>query len=314
MTPIKALLIVKPWSGGLYYYLSNALKSKSNIQLEIIYTYPYSKFSYLNYLKNKKKWKEDIVNKINSSSYDIGIFVNYISEFEGLKNINKNILWLTDKPKTKSSILSSFTNIYLSDIGYINNLPDKNNFVSELPFAMDPIIHKPFKSMKNKSTICSIMNKDIKRDMWLKKLEEENIFPDVYGNYFFKSVYFFKNPLRVFPSQSFMSLGEIYAKYDTTLNIHAEVVRNGTNMSTFERAGYGVSQIVEYRSGIENYFEPDKEILLFSTIEEFKEKLQRIENDKKFRDKLADKSRKRALKEHTYLNRIDKILRNFYAN
>ena len=62
MTTIKALLIAKPWIGGLFYYLSNALKSKSDIQLEIIYTYPNSKFSKLNYLKNKKKWKKDIVN------------------------------------------------------------------------------------------------------------------------------------------------------------------------------------------------------------------------------------------------------------
>ena len=58
MTPIKALLIAKPWVGGLYYYLSNALKSKSNIQLEIIYTYPNSKLSKLNYLKNKKNGKK----------------------------------------------------------------------------------------------------------------------------------------------------------------------------------------------------------------------------------------------------------------
>ena len=58
MTIIKALLIAKPWVGGLYYYLSNALKSKSNIQLEIIYIYPNSKFSKFNYLKNKKKMEK----------------------------------------------------------------------------------------------------------------------------------------------------------------------------------------------------------------------------------------------------------------
>lgn len=314
MTIIKALLIAKPWVGGLYYYLSNALKSKSNIQLEIIYIYPNSKFSKFNYLKNKKKWKKDIVNKINSSSYDIGIFINHIPEFEELKNVNKNILWLTDDCKINLSVLNSFTNVYLSDVGYLNNLPNKNNFMGELPFAMDPIIHQPFKSGKNKNTLCSIMNRDTKRNMWLKKLEIENILPDLYGNYFFKSIYFLKNPQKVFPRQSFMSLGEIYAKYDVALNIHSEIVRNGTNMSTFERAGYGVSQIVEYRPGIENYFEPDNEILFFSTIEEFKEKLQKIENDKKLRDKLVSNSRKKALKEHTYLKRINKILQNFYAS
>ena len=74
------------------------------------------------------------------------------------------------------------------------------------------------------------MNRDTKRNMWLKKLEIENILPDIYGNYFFKSIYFLKNPQKVFPRQPFMSLGEIYAKYDVALNIHSEIVRNGTKV------------------------------------------------------------------------------------
>ena len=153
--------------------------------------------------------------------------------------------------------------------------------------------------------------KDKNRNKWIDLMDKHDCFPDIYGNYFNKSNYLLSHPLKIHPSINFRKQNKIYSKYLISLNIHASVIKNGTNMKTFEACGFRVPQIINYTTGIENFFEPNEEILIFSTIDEYKDKLDTLKKDKSLRNKLITNSFKRAMAEHKYDDRVKMIVNNF---
>jgi spore maturation protein CgeB len=307
----KILVVAKPWHGGLHFYYSNSFKKNKFVDVKFIPTYPNNYRDYFLYKLNKKLWLEKLVSKINSENYDLGFFINYLNIFQDLRNLNKNILYLTDEPKINVNQQSNFRNIYLSDIGYENKLISKKNYAGELPFAFDKNYHHEEKNNQKSKLICCIANKDNNRNSWFKLMYKEDSMPDIYGNYFLNSRIFFLKPSKFFPSIDFKNQRYIYSKYNVSLNIHASILKNGTNQRTFEAAGCSIAQLVNYIPGVDRFFEPDKEILLFSSIEEYKNKLSLLIKDKKLRDKLRQNALKRALSKHTYDIRVNKILRDF---
>ena len=102
-----------------------------------------------------------------------------------------------------------------------------------------------------------------------------------------------------------------YIKYLISLNIHASVIKHGTNMKTFEACGFEVPQIICKTHGLHNYFEPDKEIIIFSNIYEYIEKLKRLKKDEVLRNALIKNSLKRAKSMHKYDDRVNLIIKNF---
>ena len=90
---------------------------------------------------------------------------------------------------------------------------------------------------------------------------------------------FWQYPFSFRPAVANDAMGDVYARHKIALNIHARVVRRGTNMRTFECAGYGIPQIVEYRPGIENYFTPEKEILIFRDVDEMAAQIHSLLDD-----------------------------------
>ena len=306
----KVLIIAKPWQGGLHKYYFNAFSRVKDFDVEIIFSYPENWYQYFLYKQNKKHWFNNLRNKINSNKYDIGFFINFNPALRDLENTNKNILYLTDKPKIDQIDIDFFSQIYISDLGYIDSVSYLKNYVSELPFGFDPSIHFKFKNTKQKKLICSIINQDVRRDNWLDLMNKNNSFPYIYGNYYLKHKLFFQHPLKIKPPVAFNRQYEIYANYEISLNIHANILKKGTNMRTFEASGCMVPQLIEASPGIDNYFEPDREILIFSSIEEYTAKLNLLKNNPKIRKKIALNAFKRANDEHSYDKRVDLIIRN----
>jgi spore maturation protein CgeB len=188
-------------------------------------------------------------------------------------------------------------------------LPATAAYAGELPFAHDPALHQPRSYSGQKQGLCFIANKDAKRDIWLAQLSASGLIPTVYGNYFMRHPLFWKHPLHFRPSVATQAMGPVYAPYQAALNIHAKVVREGTNMRTFECAGYGIPQLVERRPGLERYFEPDSEILVFSTVEECVAQYERLAGDASLAARLTENARRRVLAEHTYKQRAIVMLK-----
>jgi hypothetical protein len=305
---MKLLLVAKPWKGGLADYVLRAMRAVDTASVEYIPTYPRTLSERMDFLRDKYAWRSNLVEKINAKHYDAAIFINHLSMFRGLKNPDKNVLWLTDGPKLNVVDVQPFGRIFLSDPGYVDSLPADAKYQGELPFAHDPAIHRPYPDTGRKQGLCFIANRDPKRDAWLAQLSAAGVMPKVYGNYFFRHPLFWKAPGQFRPSISPLGMGRIYARYQVALNIHAAVVREGTNMRTFECAGYEVPQLVEYRTGLERFFEPEREILVFSSAQECLAQYERLQQDRKYAARLAENAKKRVRAEHTYTQRVATML------
>ena len=231
-------------------------------------------------------------------------------DFDKLESTN-NVLYLTDDASIEKNKINLFKNIYISDLGYAEKFSTNKNFLGELPFAFDPHIHKSNGSNSKKKLVQSIANIDSNRNKWFGLMNKHNCFPYIYGNYFNKSNYLLSHPFKIHPSINYRKQSIIYSKYLISLNIHASVIKHGTNMKTFEACGFEVPQIICKTHGLHNYFEPDKEIIIFSNIYEYIEKLKRLKKDEVLRNALIKNSLKRAKSMHKYDDRVNLIIKNF---
>jgi len=75
----------------------------------------------------------------------------------------------------------------------------------------------------------------------------------------------------------------------------------------FEATGLGSCLITEHKKNIEDLFEPDKEVVTYKSLDELKDKLKILENDKNLCKKIKIQGQKRTLKYHTLNSRLDVV-------
>ncbi len=308
---MRILLIAKPWRGGLARYIAAALETLEPGHVQWLPTYPVTISDKLRYRVNRDARRSSLVQSIRSSHYDLALFINTFPGCESLEPDKRHVLWQMDNPLRVEHLFNRFGKVYVSDPGYLNEVRQRAPDADYLPFACLPSIHKPFKQGHAGSGTCFIGNRDKARDQLLQSLLLERLDLTIYGNYFLQNKLFWKHMSAFRPAINNDAMGRIYASYQASLNVHAEVVRAGTNMRTFECAAYGIAQIIEYREGIKKLFEPDHEILLFKSAEECKEHISRLAKDRGMAAGLSERARKRALAEHTYQHRLKKILKDY---
>lgn len=106
---------------------------------------------------------------------------------------------------------------------------------------------------------------------------------------------------------------------NTKIGINLSVNYNDPHLKTqmkqriFEiTAGAGVL-VTEYHPGIEEYFEINKEIITFETTDEFREKVNFLQNKPKIVEKIAKAGHERLLKEHDSHIRLNNVLNEIMA-
>jgi spore maturation protein CgeB len=92
------------------------------------------------------------------------------------------------------------------------------------------------------------------------------------------------------------------------LNSMSEREGNSLNCRAFEIAGAGGLQIMEYRPMIEACFEPGKELLVFDSLPELLEHIERARRAPVEVQKIREAGARRAQAEHTYRHRLATIL------
>ena len=309
----KVLLIAKPWKGGLGQYFFQALQDFFE-DVHWILTYPVGFHDQLAYRRNKKRWRIGLTHQIASADYDIAFFINTINEFAKLEHSDRNIIWITDDPRPVIQQLDAYGRVYLADPGYKDDVIPYlrgTQYGGILPFAHLPGTHTPHRCDQPKNGVCFIGNRDPKRDPFFDALLSSKVILKIYGNYFLKSPLFWRYPGSILPAVPNLKMGRIYSRYAMAINIHAQVVRGGTNMRTFECAGYAIPQAVEIRPGLEDYFEPEREIAVFRSSSEAVEKIERLIKDQKMLQAMAHRAREHALAAHTYHHRIKTLLKDF---
>ncbi len=306
----RILLVAKDWSGGLARYLLLALEQRERSRTQWITTYPCTQSDKIAYRINRRHWNLQRLHTINNSARDIALFVNLPTYPQRLKYHANNVLWLTDAPRYSADQLAAFSKIYISDPGYsedILKIVGNDKFAGILPFACSPSVHRSL-TAKIDTDVCFVGRRDVHRNAFLKQLLDLDCSSHIYGNYFLQDTLFWHKPTAFRRSVANNRLADIYARHRISLNIHARVVRAGTNMRTFECAACGIPQLVESRPGLEHLFLPGEEICTFSTLDEMAASIERLLGDPSYREQLSHKARKRVLAEHTYAQRIEKLL------
>ena len=86
---------------------------------------------------------------------------------------------------------------------------------------------------------------------------------------------------------------------------------NSLNCRAFEIAGTGALQIMEYRPALEDCFEPDKEIITYSSFDELLSKIEFYQRNPDQAMVIREAGYQRALKEHTYKHRLTTIISKY---
>ena len=82
----------------------------------------------------------------------------------------------------------------------------------------------------------------------------------------------------------------------------------GINCRAFEIAGCGGFQLIDLKAGLDELFEPEKEVVTFRTLKELKEKTAYYLVHEDERRQIALRSYERAHREHTYEQRLEKLI------
>lgn len=111
---------------------------------------------------------------------------------------------------------------------------------------------------------------------------------------------------------SYSAFREFCCKSKICLNItrwsHTSVYASAT-ARIFELAGYGACIVSQPYNGIEEWFEPGKEVIVVNSEEEAVDTYKRLLGDEKERESIATRARERVLREHTFRERARQVVR-----
>lgn len=156
------------------------------------------------------------------------------------------------------------------------------------------------------------MSFDVGRKVFLSALLNRTILKD-------KSILDKNSNLTVYPSISFNDMQETYSNNALSLNI--TVLRNTyllkhplhkIHLRTFEIPMCGGLEIAPYTEELSTYFEDEKEIVLYRSGDEFisKSKFYTDQKNDKLVLEMKQNARRRAEKDHTWMNRFENLFLN----
>lgn len=91
------------------------------------------------------------------------------------------------------------------------------------------------------------------------------------------------------------------------VNIHVPGIQDGINPRTFEICGIGGVQATD-RPDIASYYEPGKELLRYSSVDELADMVQRISAEPRLASSMRKAARKRTEAEHTIVHRCRQLV------
>jgi len=185
-----------------------------------------------------------------------------------------------------------------------------------LPLAADPLTHKRIELANHEKTFygsdISFMGAAYpNRINFFKHFDKTDL--KLWGTGWYESeLSNFNIPLksqRITPQQSNM----IYQSSKININLHSsnslenDKIGDFVNPRTFEIAACGGFQMVDDRPAVREFFESDKEIVYFTSVEDALEKSKYYLANENLRHKIAIASQERTLKFHTYALRLSSI-------
>lgn len=298
------------WRVFLLNLLNNHFPKLSNKYHQVINRF----YRYLpeNYLRSLI-----LLNQLKTKSFDAIIISGGVSELFGFPFIYANqknipIILLHGEDPQASATQFELDNIRLFDLIITNDSLHAKAWkklgarsAQALPYtAIDPKVHYPKKTtnLKNDLVFIGTLTKD--RQKILSQLSEFNL--KVYG-YIPKSINLLPQLKNTYHGEVWGKAAfDIYCQSKIALNLLPSHMPIGGNMRTFEIPGTGTFQLASRCP--KDWFTPNKEIVLFNSLSDLKQKIRYYLKNNNLRKKIALAGCKRAHRDHTYKQRFKKIL------
>lgn len=222
----------------------------------------------------------------------------------------KTIGWIgdtfgTDKKEYKDII----DKLFLFDSSLVNLSQELGFNCDFLQVGYDALLHKNF-NYKRKGTINFIGSHTLKREIILKNLQN---FPlEIHGLKWNKLNFHPKSWTIHTQKINTQTLVQIYNTTISSINIsQIENVSNGINMRIFETLACGSCLISDNLVDLTLCFEPNKEILVYNTVDQLVELLDKVQNDKKLVANIVNNAKIRLEKsQYTYKDRTNYMIQS----
>jgi spore maturation protein CgeB len=257
-------------------------------------------------IKLAREFKPELLLSVTGSLHPV------ILEELGKIVAGRRVLWWGDAPANSQKwgiVDSGWDWIYVKDRAAETKLRLVGRNAHLLHEAMNPTWHKPVTGQKHGSVVIA-GNYYAFRQAIVLRLIGDGIGFQLYGS---------RPPRWAHPEIKRLHTGKyvtgeeksrVFGEGVACLNTFSFAEGNSLNCRAFEVAGAGGLQIIEYRSAIEECFEPGKELLTFTTYDELLGHLDRAQNDPQQMKTIRQAGAKRALSDHTYQQRLQIILNN----
>lgn len=106
-----------------------------------------------------------------------------------------------------------------------------------------------------------------------------------------------------------LGLYDLLRRASMTVNVHAGLAEDyAANMRLYEATGIGVALVTDMKSDLHEFFEPDREVIAFSSADEASEKVGYLIENPKAAAEIAAAGQARTLRDHTYAARVPVLL------
>lgn len=174
-----------------------------------------------------------------------------------------------------------------------------------LSFCANPEVYKNFaQERENRIYFCATGN----QDRWdvISSLEGFSV---VLKGWNWKNFDHQENSFEVIETTvSLEQLVEDYNRYRVVLNRHQPQFAGGLNMRTFEVPACGAILLTDRREEIEDHFDIGSEILVYESMDHLAELAASVIEHPQDYTQMARRGYERVIRDHTYVNRMGKIL------
>jgi spore maturation protein CgeB len=220
------------------------------------------------------------------------------------------VAWWGDAPAmmTRMGLLNKHWDaIFLKDQDAVTKFRRVGLNAHLLHEAMNPAWHKPLAGNANSDVVVAGVFYGY-RQFLVRRLIEDKVAVGLYGPALPRWVYpeikaIYTNKYLVKEEKS-----RVFGQALACLNSTAIAEGNSLNCRAFEVAGAGGLQIMEHRPVIGECFEPGKELLVYNSYEELLDYIHQAQKFPEEMKSIREAGAKRALAEHTYRHRLEKIL------
>jgi spore maturation protein CgeB len=223
----------------------------------------------------------------------------------------RRVLWWGDPPANSrrwGMLDPGWDFVFAKDAAAVRKLRLVGRNAHVLHEAMNPYWHRPVGGQAN-DAVAVVGNPYAFRQAICVRLMENGVpvlvygpRPPVWSHPLYRKAHTGKYVVREEKSRVF---GEALA----CLNTFQLAEGDSLNCRAFEVAGAAGLQLIEYRPAIEECFEPGKEVWPFSTFDELMAHIERARRYPEEARKVREAGARRALAEHTYRHRLERIFR-----